>query len=256
MKKTEVAGCRLCFLFGSETVKQLELTPRLRAVAELVPAGAAVADIGTDHAYLPVWLLLEGKIIRAIAADLREGPLNRAKLTAKEYDCKENITFRLCDGLSGITPEEADTIVIAGMGGETIAAILEQAAWTKNEKYSLILQPMSAQNDLRRWLWMQGYGIRNELIIREGEKLYNILLVSYGSARKLTLGEEWAGCQTQDTKQELRGEYLTRLLEKTDRAIAGISRGKGEKDSARLEDLRQVRQALAEMKKEWDAWQQ
>ena len=233
----------------------MELTPRLRAVAELVPAGASIADIGTDHAYLPVWLLLEGKITRAIAADLREGPLNRAKLTAKEYNCTENIAFRLCDGLSGIAPEEADTIVIAGMGGETIAAILEQAAWTKNERYTLILQPMSAQNDLRRWLWQQGYDIKYERIICEGDKLYNILLASYGNAREMTIGEEWAGCQTSDMNQELRGEYLTRLLEKTDRAIAGISRGKGEKDNARLEELRMVRQALDEMKKEWDAWQ-
>ena len=255
MQKTEVALSHLCFYFGSETVKQLELTPRLRAVAELVPVGAAIADIGTDHAYLPVWLLLEGKITRAIASDLREGPLARAKLTAKEYDCNKNIAFRLCDGLSGITPDEVDTIVIAGMGGETIAAILEQAAWTKNEAYTLILQPMSSQNDLRRWLWQQGYGIRNEQIIREGNKLYNILFVKYGCAQKLTIGEEWAGCQTSDMTQELRGEYLTRLLEKTDRAIDGISRGNGERDSVRLEELRLVRQALSEMKKEWDAWQ-
>ena len=243
-------------MFGSETVKQLELTPRLRAVAELVPAGAAVADIGTDHAYLPVWLLLEGKITHAIAADLREGPLNRARLTAKEYDCRENIDFRLCDGLSAIAPEEADTIVIAGMGGETISSILEQAIWTKNENYTLILQPMSAQNDLRRWLWQQGYGIRNEQIICEGDKLYNILFVTYGNARELTIGEEWAGCQTRDIKQTLRAEYLKRLLEKTDRAIDGISRGKGEREGTRLEELRLVRQALAEMKKEWDVWQQ
>ncbi|MBE6973838.1 MAG: SAM-dependent methyltransferase [Ruminococcaceae bacterium] len=237
-------------------MKQLELTPRLHAVAELVPDGAFLADIGTDHAYLPVWLLLEGKIAHAIAADLREGPLDRAKLTAKEYNCTKNITFRLCDGLFGIAPEEADTIVIAGMGGETIAAILDQAAWTKNESYTLILQPMSAQNDLRRWLWQQGYGIRNEQVVREGDKLYNILFVRYGCARELSIGEEWAGCQSPDMKQELRGEYLARLLEKTDRAIAGISRGKGEKDNARLEELRLVRQTLAEMKKEWDAWQQ
>lgn len=243
------------FCLGSETLKQLELTPRLRAVAELVPNGAAIADIGTDHAYLPVWLLLEGKITRAVAADLREGPLARAKLTAKEHDCRENISFRLCDGLSGITPEEADTIVIAGMGGETIAAILEQAPWTKNEAYTLVLQPMSAQNDLRRWLWKHGYGIKTEQIIREGDKLYNILFVKYGCAHELTIGEEWAGCQTQGMDQELRGEYLTRLLKKTDRAIDGISRGKGEKDSGRLEELYLVRRALAEMKKEWDEWQ-
>ena len=237
-------------------MKQLELTPRLQAVADLVAQGATLADIGTDHAYLPVWLLLEGKISRAIAADLREGPLDRAKTTAHEYACTERISFRLCDGLSGVDPQEADTIVIAGMGGETIAAILEDAPWTKDGSYTLILQPMSAQNDLRRWLWQQGYGIQNEQIVREGDKLYNILFVRYGCARELNIGEEWAGCQTPDMNQELRGEYLARLLEKTDRAIDGISRGKGEKDSVRLDELRLIRQALDEMKKEWDAWQQ
>ncbi len=235
-------------------MKQLELTPRLRAVAELVPEGTTLADIGTDHAYLPVWLLMEGKISRAIAADLRQGPLERAKLTARKYDCNDNIAFRLCDGLSGITPEEADTIVIAGMGGETIAAILEAAVWTRNERYTLILQPMSAQNDLRRWLWKQGYGIRNEQIVREGNKLYNILFVMYGSARPMTLGEEWAGSQARELDQSLRGEYLDRLLEKTCRAMDGISRGKGECDRERLDELRRVHAALVEMKEEWDTW--
>lgn len=235
-------------------MKQLELTPRLQAVADLVPAGAAVADIGTDHAYLPVWLLLEGKIRRAVAADLRQGPLDRAKLTAKEYDCHENIDFRLCDGLADIAPEEVDSIVIAGMGGETIASILEAAPWTKNPDYTLILQPMSAQNDLRRWLWQNGYGIKNERIICEGERLYNILFVKYGDAIPLSVGEEWAGCQHPELEQELRGEYLQHLLDKTARAIDGISRGKGEKDSERLEELREVNAALRTMKEEWDTW--
>lgn len=235
-------------------MKQLELTPRLQAVADLVPMGTAMADIGTDHAYLPVWLLLEGKIRCAIAADLREGPLERARLTAKEYECREHITFRLCDGLSGIAPEEADTIVIAGMGGETIAAILEAAAWTQNSSYTLILQPMSAQNDLRRWLWRNGFNVVNERIICEGEKLYNIMFVKYEESHPMSIAEEWAGRQYPDLDQPLRGEYLHRLLEKTGRAIDGISRGKGGRDQARLEELRCVYDALSEMKKEWDTW--
>lgn len=241
----------LFFVGEVRVLKQLELTPRLRAVADLVPAGAALADIGTDHAYLPVWLLLEGKISRAIAADLREGPLERARLTAKEYNRRENIAFRLCDGLSGIGPQEADTIVIAGMGGETIAAILEAAPWTKDPAYTLILQPMSAQNDLRRWLWQHGYGIREERLAREGDRLYNILLASYGEAKPMSLGEEWAGRQWPDMEQELRGEYLQRLLDKTARAMDGISQGK---DHTRLDTLRRVHEALDAMKEEWDTW--
>lgn len=104
-----------------------ELSPRLRMVGELVPAGARLADVGTDHAYLPAALILEGKIPWAIAADLRQGPLNRARATVREYGLTGKVAFRLCDGLSGIRPGEVDAVAAAGMGGETIAAILTAA---------------------------------------------------------------------------------------------------------------------------------
>lgn len=235
-------------------MKQLELTPRLLAAAQLVPPDAAVADIGTDHAYLPVWLLKQGKVRYAIAADLRQGPLDRARLTAKEFDCRENIDFRLCDGLSGIRPDEADCIVIAGMGGETIATILQAAPWLRDTRYTLVLQPMSAQNDLRRWLWQEGFSIENEQLVCEGEKLYNIIAARFGSASPMTLGEEWVGRQTPRLDQPLRGELFRRLLDKTARAMDGISRGKGEDSRARLEELEQLQAELTQMKQEWEQW--
>ena len=101
----------------------MELSPRLRSVAELVPHGAHFADVGTDHAYLPVWLILHGVIDKAIASDLRPGPLERARETAEKYSVADRIDFRLCDGLTGLRSEEANAIAIAGMGGETIANI-------------------------------------------------------------------------------------------------------------------------------------
>ena len=100
-------------------MRPMELTPRLRSVAELVPQGAKFADIGTDHAYLPVWLLQRGIITKALACDLRQGPLDRARATAERYGLTEEMDFRLCDGLAGVRPGEADTIAIAGLGGET-----------------------------------------------------------------------------------------------------------------------------------------
>ena len=137
-------------------MRPIELTPRLQAVAGLVPRGARLADVGTDHAYLPASLLQQGVIDTAVAADLRPGPLDRARATAERYGLTEQISFRLCDGLSGILPEEADTVVIAGMGGETIAAILSAAPWVREEGKRLILQPMSAQEDPDplRGLWL------------------------------------------------------------------------------------------------------
>ena len=132
--------------------RRIELSPRLRLAADLVPEGARLADVGTDHAYLPACLLMEGKIPSAIAADLREGPLSRARETAAEYGCGDRMAFRLCDGLSGIRPEETDAVVIAGMGGETIAQILEAAPWVRTRKIPLVLQPMSSIPELRQWL--------------------------------------------------------------------------------------------------------
>ncbi len=236
-------------------MKELELTPRLQAVADLVPLHAALADIGTDHAYLPAWLLGRGRVRRAIAADINQGPLDRAKLTAQQYNCTGQMEFRLCDGLAGITPDEVDTIVIAGMGGETIAAILQAAPWVYDSRYTLILQPMSAQPDLRGWLWYNGFSIKNEELIREGDKLYNIFVTSYGDAVELSAGEEWAGRQHKGMVQPLRGAYLARLLEKVERAMAGISRGKSGLQDPRLVKLQQVQAELTEMKKEWDQWQ-
>ena len=94
-----------------------ELSPRLSMVGELVPVGARLADVGTDHAYLPAALILEGKIPWAVAADLRRGPLDRARTTVREYGLTGKAAFRLCDGLTGIRPGEVDAVAVAGMGG-------------------------------------------------------------------------------------------------------------------------------------------
>ena len=139
--------------------KKIELSPRLRMVAGLVPPGSRLADIGTDHAYLPAALIQEGTIPAAIAADLRQGPLNRAKATVRECGLTGRVTFRLCSGLEGVRPDEVDAVAIAGMGGETIADILAAAPWTRERDVPLVLQPMSSMDDLRLWLERHGYTI-------------------------------------------------------------------------------------------------
>ena len=232
-----------------------ELSPRLAAAASLVPEGARLADIGTDHAYLPVNLLLTGWVKSAVAADLREGPLSRARSTAREYGCEEKMSFRLCDGLSGIGPGEADTVVIAGMGGETIASILSAAIWVKEKDLSVVLQPMSRQPQLRCWLWKNGYVIREEKLACEGKNLYTIIRASAGTAQPMTLAQEWAGTQFPGMKAPLRGRYLDLLCRKADRALAGMSRACSEEKSERLQELEAVSQGLKEMREEWRRWQ-
>ena len=233
--------------------KQIELSPRLRAVADYVPAGARLADVGTDHAYLPAALILEGKIPSAIAADLREGPLNRARQTAAEHSVTENIVFRLCDGLTGIAPDEADAIAIAGMGGETIADILAAAPWTRTRGIPLILQPMSSMSDLRGWLQKNGYRICEEKLVQEGDTLYTVLSVCDGDMDELTAAELCVGKNSHDP---LRGEWLDRWIAKTRRALDGLSKARQEGSEARRTQLEETLDGLERMKEEWLAWQQ
>ena len=110
----------------------MKLDERLSLCAQMVRDGAAVADIGTDHAYLPVYLVECGKIHKAIAADVREGPLENAKGNISKNGFDQQIKTVLSDGLEKISPDEADDIVIAGMGGELIIRIISAAAWLKD----------------------------------------------------------------------------------------------------------------------------
>ena len=156
--------------------RPFSLSPRLAAVAELVPQGTRLADVGTDHGRLPVWLIQHGVVERAVASDLRPGPLSRARALAERWAVADRISFRLCDGLSGIGSEEARTVTVAGMGGETIAEILAAAPWTGESGHRYILQPMSGLDGLRRYLSGHGFAIRRETLVEEGETLYVVLL--------------------------------------------------------------------------------
>ena len=219
----------------------MELTQRLRTVADLVPQGMRLADIGTDHAYLPVWLILKGRIPSAIAADLRSGPLSRARETAHQYGVCNQVSFRLCDGLSGISPEETDVISIAGMGGETIASILEAAPWAREKL--LLLQPMTSFVELRQYLQTHHYEIIEERIAQEGRRLYSILVVRQGEMAPLTPGELLAGQQSCDP---LRRAYLEMLVEKVTHSLDGHRRA-ALPDGAEISRLEALLRELQEM---------
>ena len=211
---------------------KLQLSPRLSAVADLVPQGARLADVGTDHAYLPVWLLRQGRIQRAIVTDIRPGPLDHARRTALEQEVTHRMEFRLCDGLDGVEPGECDTVSIAGMGGETIAGILTQALWTR--QLNLILQPQSTQQVLRRFLAGNGYRICSERVAREGDRWYVVLQVEGGTMPALTPGEEMAGRPETWTAQSERRGYLNWLLGSMEKQRQGLRRSTKPEDRGRL----------------------
>lgn len=231
----------------------IELSPRLQAVAGCVPPGVRFADVGTDHAYLPAYLLQQGVIDHAIASDLRRGPLDRARQTAQRYGLTGRISFRLCSGLDGISPEEVEVIAIAGMGGETISAILAAAPWTRLGEYRLLLQPMSALPELRAWLQGHGYKVERELLRQEGRTIYTVLDVVPGEEGPLTPAECWAGRQENGRDDPLRPALLEGLRRRVERALEGISHSTRPEDVPWREELSAVREGVITMQKELES---
>jgi tRNA (adenine22-N1)-methyltransferase len=234
----------------------VELSPRLKTIAEQVPEGVRLADIGTDHAYLPVWLLKNKKISFAIASDLREGPLSRGIAVAKQWQIPSDvISFRCCDGLLGMDSSELDTIVIAGMGGETIANTLQGVSWSKDPDLLFLLQPMSSIPELRQWLQTNGFRIEEERIAMEQSKYYVVIKVRAGSMEPLTLGERWVGKQRKDMLGQYRTEYMDDVIRRRKRALDGMQNAVSPPQKAIIEEVYNTLVELHNMRKEWISWQ-
>lgn len=150
----------------------MQLDPRLSLVASFVRQGSALADIGTDHAYLPVYLVQTGRCPRAVASDLREGPLQNAKRTVEEHGLSDKIATVLSDGLDALEPRCADDVVLAGMGGILIAELLGRAAWLRDPAVRIIAQPMSHAEDVRRWFFRNGFSLEREACALDGRRCY------------------------------------------------------------------------------------
>ena len=151
-------------------------------IAGLVPQSSVVCDIGTDHGYVAIYLAKKGTAQKVIAADIKQGPLMQAEKNVRLFDVENKVETRLSDGFSAIKQDEADTCIIAGMGGETIASILENE---KGCKY-FILQMQTAHRHLRQYLLTHGYVIEEEAICREGSKMYCALRAKRGCSSKFT----------------------------------------------------------------------
>lgn len=168
---------------------KLPISSRLLACAGFVSPGDRVADIGCDHGYLSIHLLANGIASSVIASDINEGPLQSAVRNAEKYGVRDKIRFFLSDGVRNI-PRDFDTLVCAGMGGDTMIHILESAPWLKNTQYRLILQCQSKTPMLRRWLSEQGWRITEESVLRDGKFLYTVMEVYWEPEYpRLTVGE-------------------------------------------------------------------
>ncbi len=250
---------------------KLPISKRLLLCAELVPPCGTVADVGTDHGYLGIHLLQSGRCRHVIAADLREKPLQSAISNAAAYGIKAfplggrcpsahtgadegcpddsrppiGMSFVQSDGLQNIEPGSFEVLVLAGMGGDLIARILGDAPWLDGGDYTLILQPQSAANELRRWLGERGWSIERERLVRDGRFLYSVLAVRPGQGRALSPGEQYVSPALRREEDPLYPEYLDRMKRALELTVQGISQSADPADARRAE---YYRAALAELR--------
>lgn len=158
----------------------MQISKRLEAVASFVEPGSVIADVGCDHGYIPIYLYQKGIIPKAIAMDVNKGPLERARIHIQEYGLGEYITTRLSDGVCALNPQEADAVVIAGMGGALMEKIIEEGEETLDSVSYLILQPQSELAHFRRFLHQKGYCIEQENMVLEDGKYYPMMKARKG----------------------------------------------------------------------------
>lgn len=182
------------------------LSNRLIAVSSLVENGSVIADIGTDHGYIPVYLYKKGIIKGAVAADINDGPLSSCKALVLQEGLCDAIKTRLSDGLDNISPDEYDTVIIAGMGGELISDILSKA--DLRDKH-IILNPMTHPEIARKFLYDNGFEIDNDFIIKDSKHYYSVFDARYtGEINKKTPADYYLG----NIKDFSNKEYFEHLL--------------------------------------------
>lgn len=227
---------------------KIPISKRLRLCAQLVPEGARVADIGTDHGYLGLYLLQNGLAAHVLAADLRPQPLQTAKLHAAKFGFAGQMEFRLSDGLAEIGPDETDTIVCAGMGGDLIVEILSACPWLRDRNYTLILQPQSAGQELRRWLGEHGFAIACEQLVQDGKFLYTVLRAHPGAGTPLSPGAQYVSPWLRQSGSPLLGAYMQRIETALRRSVEGLM-GAEHQRPERLAYYRSALEEVEEMRK-------
>ena len=208
----------------------ISLTPRLHKVASLVPKNSILADVGTDHAYVPVYCIQNGICQRAIAMDINEGPIKNAWETVSKNGVCDKVELRLSDGLKELAFGEADAVVIAGMGGLLIQKILEDTPL--KEGTLLILQPMLAAKELRKYLFSKSMAIEDEYLAMEGKKIYNIIVARVGRVDTFLAEDILIGRNVFRNSPELFSYYRAKEIGVRGKILNGLlNAGKKDKEA-------------------------
>lgn len=218
----------------------MRLSKRLELVVSFVPLNSRVADVGTDHGFVPIELVGRGLACRAVAMDVRPGPLLRAKEHIRKRGLEEKIETRLGDGVDKLCPGEADAVVIAGMGGSLIIHILEQGRRLWGDVKHWVLSPQSELSKVRRFLYDSGFGIVREAMVCEDGKYYTVMDVvrdPKGRERELTWLEYEYGPQLIKERNAVLLEFLQREERQLEEIAGGLAGKEGEKIKIRREEL-------------------
>lgn len=216
---------------------------RLLSAVPYLTRGGRVADIGTDHAYLPIYLIREGIVSHALACDVNEGPILSARHNIAAAGLSDRIGTLRTDGLHGVEDYRPDDVMIFGMGGELIVRILSEAPWIRSASVGLILQPMSRVSVLRRWLLDNGFAITGETVTFE-DKFYQTLSARYCGRR-----EEYSAVELQVGRHNVasRPPHFEGLVRHEIAVLDAVIRGKSRSENADVREETKLKRALEEL---------
>ncbi|HCQ91321.1 MULTISPECIES: tRNA (adenine(22)-N(1))-methyltransferase [unclassified Clostridium] len=202
----------------------MNLSDRLKTVGEMIKDVNTIVDVGTDHAYIPIYLIKNNIIEKAIASDINSGPVEKAKKNVSDYNLQDKISCRLGGGLTTVKPKEVDAAIIAGMGGNLIRDIIEESKEVfKNLDYA-ILQPVQNPEVLREYIYKSGYKIIDEELVKEEDKFYEIFKVKYDNKIKETQAIYYEVSETLIKKKHpVMKEYLVFKLDKYTKIYSGLN---------------------------------
>ena len=217
----------------------MELSKRLQAVADLVSEGQIVADVGTDHGYIPIYLLETKKCEKAIAMDINKGPLLRAKEHIAEHGLNQKIQVKLSDGVKALSAGECDCVVVAGMGGALAVKIMEEGREIFKSPREFVLQPQSELAKVRQYLWENEYCVIAEDMVLEDGKFYPMMKVKSGSSNPYTQVELRYGRELLMQKHPILKIFLEKEMQTKEMIRGNLESESGEHIENRKKELQE-----------------
>ena len=215
----------------------MHLSKRLQTIADMIPQNCCLADIGTDHAYIPIWLAANHRISHAIAMDVNRGPLERANDHIQSYGLESKIDTRLSDGLMQLKQGEADVVLIAGMGGGLMSRIIDDGQEVLQSVHTLILQPQSEICEFRHFLHQHDYIIADECMLIDEHKYYTVLKVEHGRESYPEETDYIYGHLLLERKDPVLHEFLKKELSVSQKILTQLQSHHTEQALTRIKEI-------------------